>query len=176
MNYFILGELLNQNRAERATLLVLDLHRLVLGEVAIDHLAAKSLRGLLLEGLADEELVPHLLEPLVLEVVAKVKQFDNAVFEAHDDVSVEWNDACFILLELDVVLAALRSQIYVGYLSCTKWLYLIADDVEPEELHFYLWIVCGFPNHNLAALVQGQKNGGAEVLAFVLTLVVLKLD
>jgi len=98
--------------------------------------------------------VAHLLEPLVLEVVTEVKQLYDPVLEAHHDVAVEGNDARLVLLELDVVLAALRGQVYVRYLRGAKRLKLVADHVEPNELHLYLWIVGGFPDDNLAALVQ----------------------
>lgn len=155
---------------------MLNLNCLVLGEVvAVDHLAAESLRGFLLEGLADEELVADLLEPLILEMMAEVKKFYDAVLKAHDDVPVEGYYACLILLELNVVLAALCREVNVRYLSCTKRLQLIAHHVEPDELHLYLRIVCRFPNDDLAALVQRQKYRGAKILRAVLPLVMLQL-
>ena len=95
----------------------------------------------------------HLLKPLIFEMVAEVKQLDDPMLETHDHVSVERHDARFILLELDVVLAALGCQVYVRYFRRAKRLQLVADDIEPDELHLYLGVIRRFPYHHLATLV-----------------------
>lgn len=101
---------------------MLNLNSLVFREVVLYHLAAKSLRRLFLQRLAYEELVAHFLKPLIFEMVAEVKQLDDAVLEAHDHVPVERNYASFILLKLYVVLAALSCKVNIRYLCSTKWL------------------------------------------------------
>lgn len=103
-----------------------------------------------------EGLVWNLLEPVILEVMTKVKQLYDSVLETHDYIAIERYQIRFFFLVL-VILAWLWIKINVRDLSGTKWLQLIYDHVEPNEFHFYLRVVCGLPNDNLAALVQRQK-------------------
>lgn len=96
----------------------------------------------------------HLLEPLILEMVAEIKQLDLPLLETHHHVSVYLNQARLVLLELNVVLAALSRQVYVWDLGRTKRLELINYHIEPYELHLDLRVVGRLPNHHLVSLVQ----------------------
>ena len=111
---------------------MLNLHGLVFWECAINHLTAKSLRIFLLKWLAHKEWVTHLLESLILEMLTEVKQLDFTLLKTHDHISIDLEQAGFILLELNVVLTTLCSQVYVWYLSRTEWLYLVNDHIEPD--------------------------------------------
>jgi hypothetical protein len=65
---------------------------LVFGIAIVDYLTAtESLRRLFLERLDHKELVPHFLEPLVLEMVAKVKHLYHAMLKSHYHIAIEGN-------------------------------------------------------------------------------------
>ena len=81
------------------------------------------------------------------------------MLEAHDNVAVDLDQARLVLLELDIVLAALRCQVYIGNLGSAKWLQLVNHNIEPDELHLDLRVVGRFPYHNLVSLVQRKEDG-----------------
>ena len=80
------------------------------------------------------------------------------MFEAHHDVAVDLDQACLVLLELDIVLAALRCQVYIGNLGSAKWLQLVNHNIEPDQLHLNLRVIGRLPNHNLVSLVQRKED------------------
>ena len=92
-------------------------------------------------------------------MMAEVEQLDLALLEAHHNVAVDLNQACLVLLELNVVLAALSSQVYIGNLGRAEGLKLVNHNIEPDELHLDLRVVGRFPYHNLVSLVQRKEDG-----------------
>ena len=98
------------------------------------------------------------MEPLILEMMAEVKEFNLALLEAHHDGTVDLDQARLVLLELDIVLTALRCQVYIRNLGSAKWLQLVNHNIEPDQLHLDLRVIGRLPNHNLVSLVQRKEN------------------
>jgi len=50
------------------------------------------------------------------------------------------------------------------------------DYVEPDHLHFYLWVVGDLPQDYLVAHMHRHENGRAKVLGQIFSLVLFQLD
>ena len=130
-----------------------------------------------------QRLLFDFVKPWVLKMVTKVEHFYETLLKANSYIGFElllpvWKNLLrnWVSCRLSLILVFAHQRLTrLRNFSCTEWLKVILNDIEPNHLHLDFWKIGELPENNLVTHVKWHEYIWAKVFNRILSAILRDL-